>query len=99
VAVVEHAARSAQRERPLVVVFRHLLVLGVLDDLEEPEADAKRGKHDHARHLQHGEPDTDTTAIFLYGHIVARRFLDGYRLDRLNLRRSIAPGSDSMMAN
>src|SRR5262249_37256109 len=73
VAVVQHTARRAQRERPLVIVCRHFLVLGVLDDLQEPEADAERGKHDHACHLHYGEPDRDSPAIFLYGHIVSSR--------------------------
>jgi hypothetical protein len=69
VSVVKHTARRAQRERPLVIVCGHFLVLGVLDDLQEPEADAERGKHDHAGHLQYGEPDSDAPAIFLYGHM------------------------------
>jgi hypothetical protein len=62
-------ARRPQRERPLVVVFRHLGELFVLDDLEDPEADGKDGEcHDHAD-LQRGEPDGNAPAIFLKGHM------------------------------
>ena len=44
VAVEQHAARRAQRQRALVVVLRHLVELLVLDDLEEPEPDARAPK-------------------------------------------------------
>src|SRR6266545_3980763 len=91
VAVVQHAARRAQRERPLVVVLGHLLVLGVFDNLEEPEADAEDRKYRDTGDLQHGEPDGNPPAIFLYGHSQC--------FERLNFRRSIAPGVCSMIAN
>jgi hypothetical protein len=39
VAVEHDAARRPQRERPLMVVLRHLLELRVLHDLQHPEAD------------------------------------------------------------
>ncbi len=42
VAIEHDPARRAQRERPLVVVLRHLLELRVLDDLQHPEADGER---------------------------------------------------------
>ena len=41
VAIEQHAARRAQRERPLVVVLGHLLELRVLHDLQHPEADGQ----------------------------------------------------------
>jgi hypothetical protein len=69
VAVVQDAARRAQRERPLVIVLRHLLEPGVLDDLQEPEADGQHGKHHHAAHLQDCHPDGDAAAIFGECHI------------------------------
>ena len=45
VAVEHDAARRAQRERPLMVVLRHLLELRVLHDLEHPEADRQHREH------------------------------------------------------
>jgi hypothetical protein len=68
VAVVHHAARRAQRKRPLMIVLGHLLVLGVLDNLQGPEADSQRGKHDHGADLQANQPRADASSIFCYGH-------------------------------
>ena len=100
VAVEEDAARRAQRERPLVVVLRHLLELGVLHDLQEPEADAERGEHHDAAHLQDGQPDGDAAAIFGECHICESAVPPAYRFARFeNLRRSIAPGSASTIVN
>ena len=65
------AARRAQRKRPLVVVLRHLLELGVLDDLEEPEADrrARRTRRSTAPTCRHGEANRVIAAtIFSHGH-------------------------------
>ena len=48
VPVVEHTARRSKRELALVVVLRHLLESGVLDDLEDPEADDQQDEErDH----------------------------------------------------
>ena len=68
VAVEQHAARRPQGERPLVVVLRHLLELLVLDDLEEPERDRQRGKHDHRADLQGHETNRNATTILGYSH-------------------------------
>ncbi len=68
VAVEQHAARRPQRERPLVIVLRHLLEAGVLDDLEEPETDRQRREcHDDA-HLENGEANRDAATIFSQSH-------------------------------
>src|SRR5437762_7994678 len=111
VAVVEHSARRAQRDRALIVVFRHLGVLVVLDDLQEPEADRQRRKHRDARDLQHGQPRRNPSSIFLNGHRLmwqsdlagpkgpALRYKFTQRPERRNLLRSIIPGSDSIIAN
>ncbi len=64
VAVEQDPTRRAQRERALMVVLRHLLVLGVLDDLQDPEADAERGKRQDDGDLEHDQPLTDSPAIF-----------------------------------
>src|SRR6266508_3212511 len=65
---LQHAARRAQRERPLVIVQRHLLVLLLLNDLEEPEANRQRGKRHDDADLQRDEPDGDSPTIFCDGH-------------------------------
>jgi len=52
VAVEHHPTRRAQRQRALVIVRRHLLVLQVLHDLQGPEADSQRSKDDDGAHLQ-----------------------------------------------
>ena len=42
VAIVDHAARRAQRDRALVIVLGELLEFFVLDDLEIPEAERQQ---------------------------------------------------------
>ena len=68
VAVEDEAARRPQRERPLVVVLGHLLVLGVLHDLQHPKADREHRKSDHDHILQDGEPDRDLAPVFSERH-------------------------------
>ena len=70
VAIEQHAARRAQSERPLVVVLRHLLVLVVLNDLEDPETDPERGEHHDHGELEHHQPLTDSPAIFTLRHLI-----------------------------
>ena len=52
-AVVDDAARRAQRQRALVVVLRHFLELGVLHHLEEPEPAGEQAEGHADRHPQH----------------------------------------------
>ena len=68
VAIEHHAARRTQRERALMIVLGHLLVLGVLNDLQDPETDPQRGKRDHGAHLQADQPCPDTPSILCYCH-------------------------------
>src|SRR6185295_1957960 len=64
VAVEQDPTRRAQRERALMVVLRHLLVLVVLSDLQDPETHAERGKrHDHGD-LEYDQSLADSPAIF-----------------------------------
>src|SRR5215467_12367799 len=69
VTVVQHTARRTERERPLMVVLGHLLELRVLDDLQQPEADAECSEHNDAPDLQRSEPHGNASTIFLNGHI------------------------------
>ena len=57
VAIEHHAARRAQRQRPLVVVLGHLLELRVLDDLQHPEADRQHRKQHGDQVLEHAQPE------------------------------------------
>ena len=68
-AIEQHAARSPQRERALVVVLRHLLVLRVLRDLQDPETDRERREQEDRPDLQDDQPRADASPIFCYGHI------------------------------
>jgi hypothetical protein len=68
VAVEQHAPRRPQGERPLVIVLRHLTVVVVLDDLEEPEAHCQRREHDNGTDLEDRKADPDASAIFGDGH-------------------------------
>ncbi len=52
VAIEHHATWRAQRKGALVIVGGHLLVLGVLHDLQGPETDSQRGKDHDGAHLQ-----------------------------------------------
>ncbi len=53
---VEHdAARRAERERPLMVVFRHLVELRVLDDLQHPEPASQHDEDRDGRVLKNRE--------------------------------------------
>ena len=64
VAVEHDAARRAQRDRALVVVVGQLDELGVLHDLEIPEAARQRGKRRRDDELQHVQPHRHLAAIF-----------------------------------
>ena len=68
VAIEHESPRGAECERPLVIVLRHLGELVVLDDLENPEADAEydEGRRDHR--LQHGQPRREPPPIFDQRH-------------------------------
>ena len=68
VAVEQHPARGPQRERPLMVVLRHLLVLRVLGDLQYPETDRERREQQDPPNLKGHEPRADASAIFCYCH-------------------------------
>ena len=65
VPVEDHAARRPQRERPLVVVFRHFLELLILRHLQHPEADGQDEEDSRNEVLKCGQPDTQPAAILL----------------------------------
>jgi hypothetical protein len=69
VPVVDQPARRPQGERPLVVVFGHLLVLVVLNDLENPEADGERRKRHDDADVKHDEPLANPPAILALGQL------------------------------
>jgi hypothetical protein len=68
VTVEHHPPRRSQGERALVIVLGHLLVFGVLNDLQHPEADPERGEHEDAPHLQGDQPCAYATSIFCDCH-------------------------------
>jgi hypothetical protein len=68
IAIEQHTARRPQGERPLVIVLRHFLEAGVLDDLEEPEADRQRGERHDDAHLEDREANRNAAAIFSLCH-------------------------------
>ena len=70
VAIEDEAARRTQRERALMVVLGHLLVLRVLDDLQHPEADRQHREHHHDDVLQHREANRQLPAIFNQSHFI-----------------------------
>jgi len=71
VPVEKHPAGRAQGERPLMVVLRHLIVFGVLNNLQDPEADPQRGKHDDDGDLKGDESLVDPLAVLTLGHLHA----------------------------
>ncbi len=89
--IEQHAARSSQRERPLMVVRGQFFVPGVLDDLEEPESQRQRREHDDYRVLQHSQPKCDAATIFVHSRLPGRP-----RMARL---RSRNPGNPSINWN
>ena len=68
VAVVEHAARRAQRQLALMVVLGHLAELLVLDDLEEPERAGQQHEPHEDGHLQHRDAGGRDFAGFAGSH-------------------------------
>ena len=64
VAVEDHPARRAQRERPLMIVLRHLEEFLVLHDLQHPEAHREDRENDRNDRLQRRQPDADPPTIF-----------------------------------
>src|SRR5215212_4316493 len=68
VAIEQHATRSTQRQRPLVIVLRHFDVLLPLYDLQNPEADRQRRKDRDHGNLQHHQPAGNTSSILSYRH-------------------------------
>ena len=64
VAVEHHAARRAQRERPLVVVLGELGELLVLDDLQHPEAHGQDREQQRDDVLQDAQSNRDLSPIF-----------------------------------
>ena len=95
-AIEDDAARRAQRQRALVVVLRHLLELGVLDDLEEPEAAGQQAEGDAQNDTcSTGEAWVEPASIFGNGHK-----LSDYRFKNRPARRlSTKPGSHSIIWN
>ena len=89
--------------------------LRVLNDLQDPEADPQRGKHDRPRRTcRTDQPCADASSIFCYCHksilVVRSQDLQSQSedltltlpqcLDRRPMRRrSTTPGSDSMIVN
>src|SRR4029453_6680837 len=65
----EHQASGRTKGQGALVVFLgHLVKLGVLDDLQHPEADGQhREDHDHAV-LQRRQAHRDLPPVFNYGH-------------------------------
>ena len=59
VAVVQHAARRAQRQAALVIVLGEFLEAGVLHDLEVPETDGEASKDQGHGHLNGRQPGRD----------------------------------------
>ena len=99
-AIQQHAARRAQRQRPLMVVLGQFLVALVLDHLEEPEAHPQDGEHDDGPHLQRLQAEGDAAAIFGYRHGNFSTCSPAHSLGRRdNRRRSIAPGRLSITEN
>ena len=68
VAVEHDAARRAQRQRALVVVLGHLLELGVLDYLENPEAEREHREEDRDQVSERRDPRSDATPFFNKRH-------------------------------
>ena len=60
--ITPRGARSG--DRALMVVLRELFELGVLDNLEVPEAERERGKNEAERHLKHHRSNRDAASIF-----------------------------------
>jgi hypothetical protein len=52
-----------------MIVLRHLLEVGVLNNLQVPEAHGQRRKDDDRRNLQDRQTDADATTIFPNGHL------------------------------
>src|SRR5262245_32921097 len=75
-----------------MVVLRDLLVLGVLDHLQHPEADRENREDDHRQIPQARKPDPHAPPVFGRGHMS-----EFYRRIRVLYirRRSRAPGSSS----
>jgi hypothetical protein len=95
VAIEEDAARRAQRDRAQAVVVRHLPVLLVLHDLQQPEADGQRREADDRANLQRGDPRVQALPIFVGARVQHHHCLR-LRLDRRLARpRAIAPGRAS----
>ena len=69
-AIEDHAARRTQRQRPLVVVLRHLLEPGVLRDLEEPEAAGKQQERDEDNTLNRADANGEAAFVFSDCHTV-----------------------------
>ena len=68
IAIEHDTARRAQRQRPLNVVFGHLLELRVLHDLQHPEADRQRRKDDDEPVLEDAQADADPPPILMQRH-------------------------------
>ncbi len=68
VAVEEHAARGAQRQRALVVVRCHLLEAVVLHDLQVPEADGQDPEQHHGEVLEDAQPESDALPFLVKCH-------------------------------
>ena len=69
-AVEDDAPRRAQGQRPLVVVLRHLLELGVLHHLVEPEAAGQQSEGDRHRYPQHVQPGGEAPLVFTDSHTI-----------------------------
>ena len=72
VAIEHDAARRAQRQRPLVVVLGQLLELGVLHDLQHPEAHRQRREQHRDQDLEDRQPRADATPFFVQCHAYIR---------------------------
>ncbi len=69
VAVEQDPTRRAQSERALMVVLRHLLVLLVLSDLQDPETHGECGKRHNHGDLEYDQSLADSPAIFTRRHV------------------------------
>ena len=66
VAIEQHAPRSPQCERALMVVRGQFLEPRMLDDLEEPEPQGQRREHHDHGVLQDSQPKRNAATIFVH---------------------------------
>jgi hypothetical protein len=68
ISVEDDAARRAKREGPLVIVLGEFLEFGVLNDLENPEADDQNGENGRDQRLEDRQPGAGASPFFVLRH-------------------------------